>query len=135
MAIITDIEKLRPELLDKSSAELERLRNEIDMAIAHKTAKEEAEKRAALIDEAGSHIEAVLKSVKWLHENGFLPERLETALTRGDGQFNPATFLRQPRADDVLRLPVKRASGGQKRTRRVRDEHGNLVPSKASRRG
>lgn len=125
MAIITDIKKLRPELLDLSVAELHRRRDEIDMAISEKAAKEESERRAALVDEAGTRTEAVLDNVKWLHDNGFLAQRLVEALTRSDGQFNPSTFLRKPRAEDTVTRPK---SDKPKRVRRRRDpQSGELI--------
>lgn len=127
---VTDIKKLRPELLTKSDAELERLANEIALARAHKAHEAEVAAKAALADEANKHIEAVLAGVKFLHDNGILPERMTTALSRGDGQFNPATFLRSVSAEQLV--PRSARADRPKRTRRVRDADGNLVPSKAS---
>jgi hypothetical protein len=128
---VTDIEKLRPELLDLSVAELERRANEIQLAIRAKAEKEEAERRAAVVAEAATHVETVVTGLKWLHDNGFLSGKVTESFTRADGQFNPATYLRAPRADDVRQARV--ASGdAPKRRRRVRDANGNLVPSKAA---
>lgn len=119
MVTITDVEKLRPELLTMSVAELERRRSEIDMALARVEAAEEAKRRAELIEEAGGHVDAVIKSVRWLHDNSFLPQRVVDAFTRGDGQFNPATFLRHPRTEDTL---VIKRPDAPKRKRRTKAE-------------
>jgi len=129
MATITDIEKLRPELLTMSLAELERRRNEIDMAIAQKAAAEEAERRNRMVAEATERVEGVVAGLKWLHAEGFLSDKMTEALTTGAGAFNPGMFIRPPRSvEDVLtaKRPVA------KRTRRRRLPDGTLVPSKAS---
>jgi len=127
MAIITDVEKLRPELLSLSVAELERRRNEIDMAIAQKAAAEEAERRNRMVAEATERVESVVAGLKWLHAEGFLGAKVTEAFSRGDGQFNPGLYIRPPRSvDEVLTRPAA------KRTRRRRMPDGTLVPSKAS---
>ena len=131
MATITDVEKLRPELLNMSVAELERRRTEIDMAIAKKHAEEEAARRAALVDEATGKVDAVVSGLRWLHDNGFLSAKVTEAFSRGDGQFNPAIYVRAPRSiEEVLRTPRKE---GVRRRRRRDPETGELVPSKRAR--
>ncbi|RUM99054.1 hypothetical protein EET67_05310 [Pseudaminobacter arsenicus] len=127
---VDDITKLRPELLEKSPAELRRQRDEIDMALAELEREAEVKAKAALADEANRHIEAMLASAKFLHDNGILPPRLVDALSRNDGQFNPATFLRTVSAEQLV--PRAARPTGEKKRRRVRDASGNLVPSKAS---
>lgn len=131
--MVSDIKKLRPELLEKSIAELERQQTEIALAIEEKRREADVKAKEELASEANRHIEAMLASAKFLHDNGILPPRLVDALSRNDGQFNPATFLRSVSAEQLVGGPRKAA--GPKRTRRVRDASGNLVPSKASRRG
>lgn len=126
---ITDIEKLRPELLEKSDAELERLANEIEMARQEKARRGEAERRAKVMAEAGTHVEAVLSGLKWLHAEGFLSAKVTESFTRSDGQFNPATFIRAPRTEDVVTKP---RADAPKRRRRRRMPDGTLVPSKAA---
>lgn len=133
-AKITDVEKLRPELLTKSLAELERQRAELDMAIERKRREAEIAEKEALAAEANGHIEGVLTSVGWLHRNGLLPERLVTALTGGNGAFMPASFLRSVSAEALVGGPRVRAPRtGERKSRRRRDPvTGELVPSKAS---
>lgn len=128
---VDDINKLRPELLMKSPAELQRQRDEIDLALAELERQAAVKAKAALADEANRHIEAVVAGLNFLHENGILPEKAVTAFTRSDGRFVPATIIRAVTADQLVGGPRK-ASGGAKRSRRVRDANGNLVPSKAS---
>jgi len=131
-ATITDVEKLRPELLTKSLAELERQRAELDMAIERKRREAEVAEKQALAADANGHIEAVLAGVGWLHRNGLLPERLATALTGGNGAFMPASFLRAVSAESLVGGPRPKPAG-ERKTRRRRDPvTGELVPSKAS---
>lgn len=132
MAILTDVKKLRPELLDLSVAELERRRAEIDMAIGQKAAEEEAKRRQALVEEATGKVETVVAGLKWLHENGFLSAKVADTFTSAAGVFNAATYIRAPRSvDDVLTGKRAEPVGDKpKRLRRVRDAEGNLVPSK-----
>jgi hypothetical protein len=120
------IEKLRPELLEKSDAELDRLAAEIEMARAEKARRAEAEKRAKLIDEAQGRVGRLIDDLKWLHDNGLLSEKLRAALTRADGHFNPATFIRVPRAEDVL--PSSQPDRPVRRRRRRDPATGELLP-------
>lgn len=132
---VSDIEKLRPELLDKSLAELARLKAEIEMAEAELARREELKAKEALAAEANQHIESVLAGVKFLHDHGLLPERLSQALTRGDGQFNPATFLRagvtpeQLLTRTITKARKPRDPNAPRRRRRRRDPvTGDLLP-------
>lgn len=102
MATITDIEKLRPELLDKSLGELARLKAEIEMAQAEVQRREDVKAKEALADEANTHIDAVVAGVKWLHANGLLPGKLTEAFSRADGVFTPATVLRNVTAEQLV---------------------------------
>lgn len=122
---VNDIRKLRPELLEKSIAELERQQAELTMAIEEKQREVEVAAKEALATEANKHIDAVLTGIKFLHDNSILPERLVTALSRGDGQFNPGTFLRAVTAENLVARTAGRsvASGDKpKRTRRTKAE-------------
>lgn len=49
---VSDVSKLRPELLSMSVAELERRKTEIEMALAQKAEAEREAARAAALDEA-----------------------------------------------------------------------------------
>lgn len=134
MATITDIEKLRPELLKKSPAELKRQRDEIDMAIARLEREAEIAAKEELAAQANQHIEAIVSGLTFLHDNGVLPAKVQEAFTRADGRFVPATFLRQVTAESLVPGTPRRSrgAGGPKRHRRVRDpKTGELVPSKA----
>lgn len=134
MATITDVDKLRPELLGMSVAELERRRTEIDMAIAQKAREEEIKAKEALAVEANKHIDAVVAGVKWLHDNGVLPEKVAAGFSRADGMFTPAQALRNVTAESLVpRVPRARKPTGPVQRRRRRDpKTGELVPSKAS---
>lgn len=95
---VTDVEKLRPELLDMSVAELERRRSEIDMAIERKAAIEAEQQRAKDVEEADGRITQLFEHLKWLHEKNFLAPKLVEAFTSGDGQFAPHRSQKRPRA-------------------------------------
>lgn len=118
--MVSDIKKLRPELLDKSIAELERQRTEIDLAIADKRREAEVAAKAALAKEANKHIEAATAAVKFLHEHGVLHEKLITAFTRADGVFTTGNVLKPVTAESLVGGPRK--AGGAKRKRRSRAE-------------
>lgn len=120
MAIITDVKKLRPELLEMSVSELERRRAEIDMAIADKRREEEVKAKEAMAVTANDHIESIIAGVKFLHENGILPERVAQAFSRGDGMFVPAMMLRTITAESLVAKPSK--PEGKKRIRRTKAE-------------
>lgn len=134
MVAIDDINKLRPELLKKSPAELRRQRDEIDLALIEIERQEQVKAKAELADRANHHIDAIVEGINFLGENGILPEKVAAAFTRSDGRLVPATVLRHVTPEQLVGgVRVRVRNDGPKRRRRVRDEHGNLVPSKASR--
>lgn len=98
MATITDVGKLRPELLSMSVSELERRKAEIDMAIAEKSKEEERKKRATILAEADKHKAAVVAGIKFLHDNGLLTEKLKETFSTKDGVFNPSLSIKIPKA-------------------------------------
>lgn len=98
MAKISDIKALRPELLDKSQAELERQMAELQMAIAWKAEEGARKEREAKIAEAGVKIDAVLDGLRWLNDNGFLGEKVVAAFTNAKGVFTPHLSFRKPNA-------------------------------------
>lgn len=98
MAEITDIEKLRPELLDMSVKELERRKAEIDMAIAKKAEMEAEELRKLQHAESVELTEQLLKVVTKLHEFGRLSPRLVQALSKETGEFVPGLYIKRPRS-------------------------------------
>jgi hypothetical protein len=130
---VTDVKKLRPELLSKSKAELERQAAEIAMAIAELEHQEEIKAKEALAAEAGERVERIVADVKWLHDNGLLPERVATGFSRNDGTFAPGMILRAPTAESLA--GTRAAQAGEKKRRRRRDPvTGEWVESKAAQR-
>ncbi|MFC3206915.1 hypothetical protein [Aquamicrobium soli] len=110
---VSDIEKLRPELLEKSRAELARLKAEIELAEAELSRRELVKAKEALAAEANQHIDAVVAGVKWLHDNGLLPDKVAAGFKReGDGMFSPSMFLRNVTAESL--------AGGKPQKRRGR---------------
>lgn len=98
MPEINDIEKLRPELLNKSVAELDRMMAEIEMAKAKKAEQEAAKRRAKEYEESIDLTETLLKTVSRLHEIGRLSPRLTQALSKGTGEFTPGLYIKKPRS-------------------------------------
>lgn len=122
------IDKLRPDLLTKSPAELERLAAEIAMAQAELRRRQEVAEKEALAAEAGERVERVVADIKWLHDNGLLPERVTTGFSRSDGTFAPGMILRAPTAESL----VPRAQTEKRRRRRRDPKTGEWVESKAA---
>lgn len=135
MATVTDIKKLRPELLTKSVAELERQRAEIEMALAEKAREAEVKAKEELAADANKHIDAILSGVKFLHENGLLPAKVATGFSGSSGSFAPSMFLRSVTAEGLVPRAAKVVSGGEKKRRRRRQADGSWAPSKASQEG
>lgn len=98
MPEINDIEKLRPELLDKSVAELDRMAAEIEMAKAKKAEQEAEKRRQAEYQESIGLTEELVKIVTRLHDIGRLPPRVATALSNAEGEFRPGLYIKKPRS-------------------------------------
>lgn len=129
------IEKLRPELLEKSDAELERLATEIALAQAEKKRRADVAAMEAIAAQASEHVDAVVAGVKFLYEHRLLPERLVTGFSRNDGRFAPGMILRAPTAESLVPKPTAaRRPAGEKKFRRRKDpKTGEWIPSKAAR--
>lgn len=98
MAKIDDITKLRPELLDKSDAELERLETEIKMARQYKAEEGARKEREAKLAEAGARMETVVDGLRWLNDNGFLSDKVKAMYTTAGGVFAAHLFFKKPKA-------------------------------------
>lgn len=127
------IDKLRPELLEISDAEFERRQAEFDLAARERKRRAEVAEKEALAAEAATRVERVVADIKWLHDNGLLPERVAQGFSRGDGMFVPGMILRAPTAESLVPRE-KRDPAGEKKFRRRKDpKTGEYVPSKAAR--
>ncbi|MES0052183.1 hypothetical protein NKJ66_00970 [Mesorhizobium sp. M0078] len=125
------IDKIRPELLSKSDAELERLAAEIAMAQAEKKRMADVAAKEELAAEAGARVERVVADIKWLHDNDLLPKRVAEGFSRGDGMFSPGMILRAPTAESLV--PREKKPAGERKFRRRKDpKTGEYVPSKAA---
>ncbi|WP_172352655.1 hypothetical protein [Mesorhizobium sp. NZP2298] len=125
------IDKLRPDLLTKSDAELERLAAEIAMAQAEKKRLADIAAKEELAAEAATRVERVVADIKWLHDNGLLPDRVAQGFSRGDGMFVPGMILRAPTAESLVPRAAKPAR--EKKFRRRKDpKTGEYVASKAA---
>lgn len=125
------IEKLRPELLTKTDAELERLAAEIAMAQQEKRRRADIAAKEELAAEAATRVERVVADIKWLHDNGLLPDRVAQGFSRGDGMFVPGMILRAPTAESLV--PKVARPPSDRKFRRRRGPDGEFIPSKAAR--
>ncbi len=101
--MVDDIKKLRPELLDKSLAELRRQQDELALAIAAKEREAEVAAKETLAAEANKHIDAIVAGIKFLHENAIpIASRVFDGFKRGDGMLAPGMLLRNVSADQLV---------------------------------
>lgn len=94
---VSDISKLRPELLEMSVAELERRKIEIDMAIAHQGKIEEEKKREEDLALAQLAFDKMMDAIQELNGLNRLPDRIKNVLLSDDGSFQPGRYLKKPR--------------------------------------
>ncbi len=120
MADITDISKLRPDLLEKSDKELERMLTEIQMAQEHRRYEARKAEVASQVQKINAAIEAFNSSVSTLNEAGFLNPSIKDALTTEKGVFSPHLKHKQVDADRVLVPMMADGDDKPKRTRRKR---------------
>lgn len=127
---IDDINKLAPELLKKSKAQLEREIVERQLAMAELIRQEEVAAKEQLATDVNRHLEAISEGVRFLHANGQLHKRLEDALTGGNGSFMPSAFLRPVTAEQLVggprRVGGRRKPGEPRKRRRRNPETGEL---------
>lgn len=102
MATINDIEKLRPELLTKSVAELERQMAELKMALDRKKDEEKKAALAQVVIEANKHQENLVEALKFLEHWLLLPEDVKAAHTTSSGVFNPGIKYKPVTADRII---------------------------------
>lgn len=112
MAIITDVEKLRPELKGVSDAELERRMTELLM---EKERRQQEARRAqveGIVNDANAHMQAIVAGLRYLEEHGLLAEEVKAAFTNSAGVFTPHLKFKATDADRVLArmgdAPVKK---------------------------
>lgn len=115
MAIITDVEKLRPDLLTKSPAELQRMATEIQMAIEHQAQEARRKEVTAIVTEANAHIEAIVAGLRFLEKHNLLSEDVKAAHTSAAGVFTPHLRYKSVDADRVL---ARMSDAPVKKTRR-----------------
>lgn len=117
MAIITDVEKLRPELEGLSDAELERGKTEYDMEIARRAQKKKQAQVAGIVDEANAAIDAIVGGLRLLEKHNLLPDEAKQFYSSATGAFMPHLRFKPVTADRVI---VRNAEKPVKKTRRKR---------------
>lgn len=115
MAIITDVEKLRPDLLTKSPAELQRMATEIKMAIEHQAHEARRKEAAGIVDEANAAIEAIVSGLRTLEKHNLLSDEAKLFYSSATGAFMPHLRFKPVTADRVI---VRNAEKPVKKTRR-----------------
>ena len=112
MAIITDVEKLRPELKGVSDAELERRMTELRMEMERREQEAKKAKVQHIVEKANEHMQAIVAGLRFLEENGLLSDDVKAAHTSTAGVFTPHLRYKAVDADRVLarmgEAPVKR---------------------------
>jgi hypothetical protein len=100
MAEITDVSKLAPDLLNKSTAQLEREIAERQMALGELKRREEEKRRASVIAEIGTRMDRVVEDLKWLHANNALSDNFVAKFQgkdrKGNAYFAPHLSFRKP---------------------------------------
>jgi hypothetical protein len=75
--------------IDKEIARLQALRVEAERQDAERKAKEHHAEAVKVIDR-------MIEDIRRLHEIGYLPPKLQAALTDGQGKFNPGMYVKRP---------------------------------------
>lgn len=117
MAIITDVEKLRPELKGVSDAELERRMTELLMEKERRELEARKAKVEGIVKQANDHMAAIVSAVTFLNEHNLLNEDVKQVYTSGSGVFAPHLKHKAVDADRVL---ARMGEAPVKRTRRKR---------------
>ncbi|NEI70975.1 hypothetical protein GR212_15450 [Rhizobium lusitanum] len=94
---VTDIEKLRPELLELSVNEIDRKIAELMMAKEKKAAIEAEKQREIDLQIAQTAFDNMIDAFQVLNGLGRLPDRIKAVLTSEDGSFQPGRYLKKPR--------------------------------------
>jgi len=124
MVKIDNIKQLRPELLDKSDAELERLETEIRMARQHKADEAARKEIESLVSQVNAAQDTILKSLNFLYEQKVLPEGVTAAYTTAGGSFAPHLRHRHVDADRLLAIRASLDDTKPKKTRQARKPKG-----------
>lgn len=120
MVKIDNIKQLRPELLDKSDAELERLETEIKMARQHKADEAARKEIESLVAQVNAAQDTILKSLNFLYEQGVLAEAVAATYTTVGGSFAPHLKHRHVDADRLLAIRSSLDDSKPKKTRQAR---------------
>lgn len=114
MAIITDVEKLRPELKGVSDAELERRMTELLMEKERREQEARKAKVEHIVTKANEHMQNIVAGLRFLEEYGLLNEDVKQVYTSGSGVFVPHLKHKSVDADRV----IARMDETPKKTRR-----------------
>lgn len=102
MAIITDVEKLRPELKSMSDNEIERRMAELLMEKERREHEAKLAQVGHIVVKANEHITNIIAGLRYLEENKLLGDEAKAAFTSSAGVFTPHLRFKQVDADRVL---------------------------------
>jgi len=115
MAIINDIEKLRPELKGVSDAELERRMTELLMEKERRELEARKAKVEGIVKQANDHMAAIVSGLRFLEEHNLLSDDVKASFTSTAGVFTPHLKFKSTDADRVL---ARMSDAPVKKTRR-----------------
>lgn len=116
-----DLKGLPPEvieLISKSDAELERRKNNVEIALDIKSKRAERKRLQETVEKANLHQEALVAALKFLDEWHLLPDDVKAAHTTSSGVFNPGIKYKPVTADRIILR--KEQAANPKKTRRKR---------------
>ena len=100
-----DLNGLPPEvieLISKSDAELERRKNNVEIAMEIRNKRAERKRLQETVDKANMHQEALVAALKFLDEWHLLPDDVKAAHTTSSGVFNPGIKYKPVTADRII---------------------------------
>jgi hypothetical protein len=123
MVEVKDVSKLRPELLNMSTAELQRQLAELEMALYEKKQEERRKHVTALVDRINAVQSSIIEGMKLLEEYGLLSDEVKSAYTGSGGTFAPHLKHKPVDADRMLgRIAAMEGDEKPKRKRRTKVE-------------
>lgn len=114
MPEITDVSKLRPELLNLAPAEIERRITELQMALEVKGREARKAQLAEVVKTANAHMEAIVAGLRYLDDQGLLSESIRNAHMTEKGvvafhlKYKPVTADQLVSREDKAAKPKRR---------------------------
>lgn len=100
-----DLKGLPPEvieLISKSDAELERRKNNVEIALEIRSKRAERKRLQETVDKANRYQENLVEALKFLEPLHLLPDDVKAAHTTSSGVFNPGIKYKPVTADRII---------------------------------